>query len=334
MSYWAYLRVSTDKQDCLRQREIIKNSDLDIPADHIKEENESGGKSYKDRKILFSLITKEMSSGDCLVVSELARLSRSVRDVLNIVNQLKKKRLGFRSIKEPMLNFDENTKTSDFPFAMWGCFGQMEREFIQQRVKDGMAARKAEGKLVARPSELFNKRFISYYRILYGKDKEIQEKPTPRMIMKELGIKKDTFYKYCRLISERYHIYLRSSKCELPEEFWQERLMSAVYKNTRSIYHTPEEVSKICQDNMKDFEEFCKANIENYISGYRLFIQEDGSVDRSFKEVFSSLLLNGATKSEREESIISWYEQHKAASKSQYVQGLFSRLGDRGNVNE
>ena len=157
---YVYIRFSTDKQDERQQMNVIENylSTRGLSIDRIEaDEGVSGGKSYKDRK-LFALI-KEMKSGDCLIVSEVSRLGRSMVDLSNMIHCELKPR-GVRLICINLgIDLDcSNLKTMDemilnnFAFA-----AQLERELIQDRVKNALEARQKAGIRVGGTKENWGK---------------------------------------------------------------------------------------------------------------------------------------------------------------------------------
>lgn len=145
---YVYIRYSTDKQDERQQMNDIINylSPKGLKVDKIiKDEGVSGGKSYKDRKL--ADLVDEMGKGDCLIVSEISRLGRSMSDLNKLVNDELKPR-GIRLIVIKMgLDLDcANIKAIDemilnsFAFA-----AQLERELVKDRTRSALEARKRQG---------------------------------------------------------------------------------------------------------------------------------------------------------------------------------------------
>lgn len=145
---YVYIRFSTDRQDERQQMNDIINylSPKGLKVDKIfKDEGVSGGKSYKDRKL--AALVAEMTKGDCLIVSEISRLGRSMSDLNKLVNDELKPR-GIRLIVIKMgLDLDcANIKAIDemilnsFAFA-----AQLERELVKDRTRSALEARKRQG---------------------------------------------------------------------------------------------------------------------------------------------------------------------------------------------
>ena len=81
--------------------------------------------------------------GDFLVATKLDRLARSMRHLLDIVDQVKAKRAGLRILS---MNLDTTTATSRLMLQVLGAVAEHEREMMLERQRDGIARAKAEGK--------------------------------------------------------------------------------------------------------------------------------------------------------------------------------------------
>jgi DNA invertase Pin-like site-specific DNA recombinase len=89
-----------------------------------------------------------LREGDILVVESISRLARSTRDLLDIVDQLDKKKVGFISQKE---SIDTSTPQGRFVLTIFSALAQLERETLLQRQREGLQAAKAKGKQLGRP---------------------------------------------------------------------------------------------------------------------------------------------------------------------------------------
>ena len=147
MKVYAYLRVSTEKQDFQQQLNAINNylktKNLEIDS-YVEDEGVSGGVSYKDRN-LYSLI-KKMEQGDVLVVSEISRLGRSMSDLNKLVNDEMKPR-GLRLIVVGMgldINCSNLKAIDEMILFAFSFASQIEKEMIQERTKNALEARKRQ----------------------------------------------------------------------------------------------------------------------------------------------------------------------------------------------
>lgn len=131
-----YARVSTQDQNLDRQLDQLRQDG----CERIFEEKISGVKS--DRPELRRMLDA-LRRGDIVIVSELSRLSRSVRDLFSIVGQIDKAGSQIKSMKEPWL--DTTTPQGRLLFTFFAGISEFERELIRQRTIEGLAAARARG---------------------------------------------------------------------------------------------------------------------------------------------------------------------------------------------
>src|SRR5450432_3281885 len=112
------------------------------------EEAASGGRW--DRPELHRLLD-QLRDGDTVVVWKLDRLSRSLKDVLHIMERIAKVGAGFRSITE---NIDTTTPAGRMMMQMVGAFAEFERAMIRERTSAGIAAARADGRIGGRRKKL------------------------------------------------------------------------------------------------------------------------------------------------------------------------------------
>ena len=86
-----------------------------------------------------------------LVVWTLDRLSRSLRDVLTIMERVQERHAGFRSLKEAV---DTTTPAGRMMMQMVGAFAEFERAMLKERTKAGLDAARKEGRIGGRPPKL------------------------------------------------------------------------------------------------------------------------------------------------------------------------------------
>ena len=111
-------------------------------------EKASGGRW--DRPELHKLLD-QLRKGDVLVVWKLDRLSRSLRDVLIIMERLAEAKAGFRSLTEAI---DTTTPAGRMMMQMVGAFAEFERAMLRERTKTGLDAARAEGRIGGRRPKL------------------------------------------------------------------------------------------------------------------------------------------------------------------------------------
>lgn len=144
---YVYLRVSTEKQELTQQLNTINDylSSKHLQADEIvSDEGVSGGVSYKQRKL--NDLLKDMVEGDCLVVSEISRLGRSMSDLNKLVNdEMKPRKLRLIIIKMGLdLDCAKLTPIDQMIIMAFGFAAELEKQMIQQRTKSALDARKKQ----------------------------------------------------------------------------------------------------------------------------------------------------------------------------------------------
>ena len=139
-----YARVSTDDQDTALQVTALKAAG----CERIFREKASGGRW--DRPELHRLLD-QLRPGDLLVVWKLDRLSRSLRDVLTIMERLGEAAAGFRSLTEAI---DTTTPAGRMMMQMVGAFAEFERAMLRERTKAGLDAARQEGRVGGRRPKL------------------------------------------------------------------------------------------------------------------------------------------------------------------------------------
>jgi DNA invertase Pin-like site-specific DNA recombinase len=139
-----YVRVSTNHQETAAQVAALKAAG----CARIYHEKASGGRW--DRPELHRLLD-HLRKGDVLVVWKLDRLSRSLRDVLTIMERLGGVETGFRSLTEAI---DTTTPAGRMMMQMVGAFAEFERAMLRERTKAGLDAARREGRIGGRRPKL------------------------------------------------------------------------------------------------------------------------------------------------------------------------------------
>lgn len=149
MACWAYLRVSTDKQDVDNQRHgILEYANARGLAQlQFVEDTASGRKKWRERQL--GELLREMASGDTVIFAEVSRMARSTLQVLEILEYCTEKQLHVHIAKQNMI-FDGSMQ-SKITATVLGMAAEIEREFISMRTKEALAARKKDGVILGRP---------------------------------------------------------------------------------------------------------------------------------------------------------------------------------------
>ncbi len=140
-----YARVSKgDEQSNALQAKALKAAG----CQRVFEEAASGGRW--DRPILHDML-RQLRDGDVVVVWKLDRLSRSLKDLLHLMERIKEADAGFRSLTE---SIDTTTPAGRMMMQMVGSFAEFERAMIRERTSAGLALARAEGRVGGRRRKL------------------------------------------------------------------------------------------------------------------------------------------------------------------------------------
>jgi DNA invertase Pin-like site-specific DNA recombinase len=156
-----YARVSTDDQDTAAQVAALKAAG----CERIYREKASGGRW--DRPELHRLLD-QLRKGDVLAVWRLDRLSRSLRDVLTIMERLGDAGAGFRSLTEAI---DTTTPAGRMMMQMVGAFAEFERAMLRERTKAGLDVARHEGRIGGRRPKLSPQQQAEIWKMVTRGDK-------------------------------------------------------------------------------------------------------------------------------------------------------------------
>lgn len=140
-----YLRVSTDIQSNDRQEYLLKEKGY-VFSDCIVYEEKISGKT-KNRPMLIKMLS-ELEKGDVVVISDLSRLARSVKDLWYITDEISLKGATLISLKE---NIDLATSSGRLIFTMLGAIYEFERSNLSDRTREALRTKKANGQTLGRP---------------------------------------------------------------------------------------------------------------------------------------------------------------------------------------
>ena len=139
-----YARVSTQDQDNAAQIAALKLAGCEI----IFEEKASGGRW--ERPELHRLLG-QLRKGDVLVVWKLDRLSRSLKDVLTLMEKVELAESGFQSLTEAI---DTTSPGGRMMMQIVGSFAEFERAMLRERTRNGLNAARSEGRIGGRRPKL------------------------------------------------------------------------------------------------------------------------------------------------------------------------------------
>lgn len=175
-----YARVSTDDQSLDLQRDALKKAG----CERIFEDYISG--SNADRTGLNEAL-KYARSGDVIVVWRLDRLSRSLKDLIEMINTLEAKNIGFLSLEE---SINTTSSSGKLIFHIFGALAEFERNLIKERTQAGLNAARARGRVGGRPKALSEDERKLAVKLYHEREYGISK------ICEMMGISKPTLYKY------------------------------------------------------------------------------------------------------------------------------------------
>lgn len=179
-----YARVSTDDQDLSLQIDALEKHG--IAKSLIFMDKLSGARC--DRPGLAKCLDA-LQNGDILVVWRLDRLGRSMRHLITLVEDLRGRGIGFRSLNEGAI--DTTNASGELIFNIFSALAQFERRLIQERTKAGLAAARARGRQGGRPRlEADEAKVRAAKRLAADKSMPIDD------ICDTLKISKSTYYRY------------------------------------------------------------------------------------------------------------------------------------------
>ena len=181
---FGYARVSTDDQNLALQLDALAKHG--IPASQVFKDKLSGGRS--DRPGLTKCL-ETLVSGDILVVWRLDRLGRSMRHLITLVEDLRDRGIGFRSLQEGAI--DTTPASGELIFNIFSALAQFERRLIQERTKAGLAAARARGRCGGRPRlELAQGKVLAAQKLANDRSLAIDD------ICKTLRISRSSYDRY------------------------------------------------------------------------------------------------------------------------------------------
>jgi DNA invertase Pin-like site-specific DNA recombinase len=175
-----YARVSTQEQDLALQLDALKAAG----CERIYEERASG--AQRDRPELKAALGY-MRQGDTLVVWKLDRLARSLKQLIDTVEDFGVRGIGLRSLTEAI---DTTTSGGKLIFHIFAALAEFERQVIRERTLAGLAAARARGRKGGRPPALAARDLAAAKAMLRDPEISVSE------IARRLGVAPSTLYRH------------------------------------------------------------------------------------------------------------------------------------------
>ena len=130
---------------------------------------------------------EELQERDMVIITDLNRISRSTKELLNIIDRIKAKGADIKSIKDTWLDTSSDNPYNSFLLTVMSGLSQLERDLISQRTKEGLRSAKARGRNGGRPSKRSDK--ADTVGLLYRERYKIVD------IVKQTGLSRSTVYR-------------------------------------------------------------------------------------------------------------------------------------------
>ncbi len=177
-----YVRVSTSDQNLDLQLDALKQ----VGCDKIYKDVASGA---KDDRVGLTEVLNYIRKGDTLVVWRLDRLGRSLRHLIDTINQINDQGSYFRSIQE---SIDTSTSGGKLIFHIFGALAEFERDIIRDRTKAGIEAARKRGRIGGRPKIMVETKIALAKSLFKDKSNSISS------ICEVLNVSKTTLYRYLK----------------------------------------------------------------------------------------------------------------------------------------
>lgn len=174
-----YARVSSIEQNLELQRDALNAAGCEI----IFEDKASGSAKVDGPE--WGNALKKLRAGDTLVDWRLGRLGRSLKHLIETIEELGNEGIGFSSLQG---NLDTTTSGGKLLFHIFGALVEFERQLICERTMAGLAAALARGRKGGRPRKLTDKQFALARQLLEHPDQQVTE------LAKMRGVARSTLY--------------------------------------------------------------------------------------------------------------------------------------------
>lgn len=182
-----YSRISKADGSQVLDLQLDALIEVGINKKNIYRDQASGKKD--DRPGLESCL-KALREGDTLVVWKLDRLGRDLRHLVNTVQDLAERGIGFKVIAGQGANIDTATASGKLVFGIFAALAEFERELIRERTMAGLKSARARGKKGGRKFQLTKGQVRLAQASMKNKNTNVSE------LCRELGVSRQTLYRY------------------------------------------------------------------------------------------------------------------------------------------
>ena len=182
-----YARVSKSDGHQVLDLQIDALTNSGVKEENIYSDKISGS---KDERPGLENCLKALRENDILVVYKLDRLGRNLKHLIQTVEDLTKRKIGFKVLSGQGVNIDTTTPAGKMIFSIFGALAEFERELIRERTIAGITAARARGRMGGRKFNLTKAQVRLAEASMKNRDTSVTE------LCKELKITRATLYKY------------------------------------------------------------------------------------------------------------------------------------------
>jgi DNA invertase Pin-like site-specific DNA recombinase len=182
-----YARVSKSDNSQVLDLQIDALINSGVKEENIYSDKISGS---KDERPGLENCLKALREDDILVVYKLDRLGRNLKHLIQTVEDLTKRKIGFKVLSGQGVNIDTTTPAGKMIFSIFGALAEFERELIRERTIAGIQATRARGRMGGRKFNLTKAQVRLAEASMKNRDTSVTE------LCKELKITRATLYKY------------------------------------------------------------------------------------------------------------------------------------------
>ena len=182
-----YARVSKSDGHQVLDLQIDALTNSGVKEENIYSDKISGS---KDARPGLENCLKALREDDILVVYKLDRLGRNLKHLIQTVEDLTKRKIGFKVLSGQGVNIDTTTPAGKMIFSIFGALAEFEKELIRERTIAGITAARARGRMGGRKFNLTKAQVRLAEASMKNRDTSVTE------LCKELKITRATLYKY------------------------------------------------------------------------------------------------------------------------------------------
>ena len=182
-----YARVSKSDNSQVLDSQIDALTNSGVKEENIYSDKISGS---KDERPGLENCLKALREEDILVVYKLDRLGRNLKHLIQTVEDLTKRKIGFKVLSGQGVNIDTTTPAGKMIFSIFGALAEFEKELIRERTIAGIQAARARGRMGGRKFNLTKAQVRLAEASMKNRDTSVTE------LCKELKITRATLYKY------------------------------------------------------------------------------------------------------------------------------------------